>query len=719
MTSLRDKHLRENNRYSGDGLPNEPANAPLPIGDVSSGAFEPTKADLRAAFGEANISGIPVIIGAIGGEHRPGDVPNNFDIGAGVVANGPFGAGVRTAVPLTVKTRVAYPIEAGQRLELLASFYRTTDSADPANDGVRVGVDYLDDAKDLISTVTLETNTTLVIADGRVVVARTLSLGAVVPGDVVAPGGTVYVRAWVRFFGTDHVSGVDVICLQRMAQASAIAAPLVSIASDFKWPVSSIPDEVERVFYVSQGGDDANTGESLSKPVRSIEAARDLVAASSDPASIAVYPGNYPTSGHIDVPDNCTEISGVMGQRSVKITPSAGNAEKNVFRGGSGFMLRNVSGEGWQVDDFDNPSEGFLVAFRPDAKIYRAIYIDHCVNYRAQVPAVIPYPLNPATGNPGIPRGPGIALADSSVLNASSPFPQMMIEASTTSAPNGVGYCVKGEAFINALNTISIWAHKHFIALDGGELLLNNCATQFGDYTLSALGNVPKIRPARTAGPLAIDGGAASAVLAASGAITAAMWSAVVAAGHGSVDRALSERDAGNLVLSVSYDLTQGTQETLDFFIAGLYPKGAFIAPVIAPFVVGWEAMKDHIAGLSISDASKAMTNGLFDALISTVQAPSYGVRASKISATAHQFNYPFGGVNRRAFVRPTRNVPDTIVQSGLGRVQFSGVDDRGKQYFTGGALVNPLSGQFEGPPIDRTILPRARRVATIIGGQN
>mgnify|MGYP000445181166 CR=1 FL=1 len=42
-----DEFMRDCNRYSGDGLPNAPVGHPLPIGDPSSGAFVPTKKDLR------------------------------------------------------------------------------------------------------------------------------------------------------------------------------------------------------------------------------------------------------------------------------------------------------------------------------------------------------------------------------------------------------------------------------------------------------------------------------------------------------------------------------------------------------------------------------------------------------------------------------------------------------------------------------------------------
>lgn len=42
--------LREFKRYTGDGLPGEPVNAPLPVGDPQSGVHNPKKKDLRSAL---------------------------------------------------------------------------------------------------------------------------------------------------------------------------------------------------------------------------------------------------------------------------------------------------------------------------------------------------------------------------------------------------------------------------------------------------------------------------------------------------------------------------------------------------------------------------------------------------------------------------------------------------------------------------------------------
>ena len=49
-----DEVFRDFVRFTGDGLANEPVNAPLPIGDPSSGVHHPSKSDIRQAFSDAS-----------------------------------------------------------------------------------------------------------------------------------------------------------------------------------------------------------------------------------------------------------------------------------------------------------------------------------------------------------------------------------------------------------------------------------------------------------------------------------------------------------------------------------------------------------------------------------------------------------------------------------------------------------------------------------------
>ena len=56
MNDIVDRNMRDFNRYTGDGLPNEPVGHPLPIGDPESGPFIPKKEQLREWAADIEIS---------------------------------------------------------------------------------------------------------------------------------------------------------------------------------------------------------------------------------------------------------------------------------------------------------------------------------------------------------------------------------------------------------------------------------------------------------------------------------------------------------------------------------------------------------------------------------------------------------------------------------------------------------------------------------------
>jgi hypothetical protein len=250
--------------------------------------------------------------------------------------------------------------------------------------------------------------------------------------------------------------------------------------------------------YVKSNGNDNNDGGSWKTAFATIEHAL-AVATELEKLNIhtliEIGPFNtYYTKGHLDMPDNCV-IKAV--HRTVFVRPVPGYEQRNVFRMGSGCFLEGVMFEGWQVDDFDNPTEGFAVSFRPGAVITRVPYA-HKIAVRA-LPTwgKIPPPLDAVNGNPYVKRAGGVALADGSVISQYSIFPNIMTWGATPVLPNGIGYCAKNGALINAVNAVSIWAHKHFMAISGGQLILSGCSTQFGDYTLFASGGRDLVSPVK------------------------------------------------------------------------------------------------------------------------------------------------------------------------------------------------------------------------------
>jgi hypothetical protein len=250
--------------------------------------------------------------------------------------------------------------------------------------------------------------------------------------------------------------------------------------------------------YVKSNGNDSNDGGSWKTAFATIEHALAVATELEKQGVhtlIEIGPFNvYKTKGHLDMPDNCV-VKAV--HRTVFIQPEKGYEQRNVFRMGSGCFLEGVMFEGWQVDDFDNPTEGFAVSFRPGATITRVPYA-HKIAVRALPDwGKIPPPLDAANGNPYVKRAGGVCLADGSVISQYSIFPNIMTWGATPVLPNGIGYCAKNGALINAVNAVSIWAHKHFMAISGGQLILSGCSTQFGDYTLFASGGRNLVNPTR------------------------------------------------------------------------------------------------------------------------------------------------------------------------------------------------------------------------------
>lgn len=253
---------------------------------------------------------------------------------------------------------------------------------------------------------------------------------------------------------------------------------------------STIP--VKNTLYVQKDGNDKNDGTTWSSAFATIEQALAATEIRNELTLIQIGPGIYYSQGHIDVPDN-TVIQ--AAHRSVFFRPVAGYEERNVFRLGSGCFLEGIIFEDWRLDDLDNPTEGFAISFRPGARITRVPYAHKVAVRTTPYWTTISPPLDRSNGNPLVGRGAGVVLADASIISPDSIYPNIMTWGATPVSHNGIGYCAKNGGLINAVNAISMWAHKHFYAIDGGQIILSSCSTQFGDYTMVAKGTRSLINP--------------------------------------------------------------------------------------------------------------------------------------------------------------------------------------------------------------------------------
>lgn len=320
-------------------------------------------------------------------------------------------------------------------------------------------------------------------------------------------------------------------------------------SSDFSYAV-------ENTIFVQKGGSDSNDGTSITSAVLTIERAVQIAKKRNRLTLISVSPGVYESKGHIDLADDTLIVS---AHRSVIIKPKPGFEERNVFRMGSGCFIEGMIFENWRLDSLDNPSEGFAVSFRPGANIRRAPYAHKIAVRTKPFWDVVAPPLDRENSNPLVGRGGGVAIADASVLNTNSIYPNIMTWGATPVSHNGIGYVAKNGGLINAVNAVSMWGHKHFLASDGGQLVLSSCTTQFGDYSLVSQGVRNIVDPYLPDIDLQIKENAANSILLNKDNIIDAMWSHLSSIGYQGYDSVKCRRDVGLILSGIINDLILGT----------------------------------------------------------------------------------------------------------------------------------------------------------------
>lgn len=336
----------------------------------------------------------------------------------------------------------------------------------------------------------------------------------------------------------------------------------------------SVP--IENTLYVQKSGSDNNSGDTWSAAFATIEKALEAAAARQALTLIDIGPGVYQTEGHLNVPDN-TVIR--AAHRTVFIRPYPGFEEKNVFRVGSGCFIEGPVFEGWRLDDMDNPTEGFAICFRPGALITRVPYVHKIVVRTPPYWTSIAPPLDRNNANPLVGRGAGVVLADASVLDPDSIFPNIMTWGATPVTHNGIGYCAKNGGLINAVNAVSMWCHRHFYALAGGHIILSSCSTQFGDYTMVSTGTRNLVSPTEISVTLTEQNTASLAIDSAKSTIINNLLSELAAEGYTtgwpSDYDDITARDAGLFLQALSWTLKTANEKPMLDFARGLFDTQA------------------------------------------------------------------------------------------------------------------------------------------------
>ena len=494
--------------------------------------------------------------------------------------------------------------------------------------------------------------------------------------------------------------------------------------------INAGPSPIANTLFVQVTGNDTDEGTTWETAFRTIEKALEVATTrkAEDPTAITlidVGAGRYTTQGHLDMPDDCI-LRAV--HRSVIIYPEEGYEERNQIRMGSGCFIEGFLFEGWRVDDLDEPTEGFAVSFRPGAVIRRVPYAHKIAIRTIPTWGYVPPPLNPYLGNPFVPRGAGVVLADGLVCSPYSIFPNIMTWGATPVTANGIGYCAKNGALINAVNAISLWAHKHFYALSGGQIILSSCSTQFGDFTLVSKGTREIVEPTGVSGvTLLLELDAAAAIYAAQTSIINNMWNDLVAAGYTvgwtAADEAYTRLDAANFIQCINWVLQSADEIPMENFAKGFFDTvgDSIIDPdKLTAFLYAFENMRDQMNALTgVSVGAQNIITALVAALNTTILTPTKRIQPSTITAIGHTWSAVLAGVALTkippAFNRTTLEA--SIVEQDSGIVIASGQDDQGSALFVGGMKISADTGELSGPPFDSAVGRIATKSAIAFSG--
>jgi hypothetical protein len=477
--------------------------------------------------------------------------------------------------------------------------------------------------------------------------------------------------------------------------------------------------ESPNIFYVSPNGDDSNDGSSWGRAFETIERAiQEAASFLGEIVLIDIGPGIYETEGHIDVPDNTVIRS---AHRTAIIRPKTGFEERNVFRLGSGCFVEGLLFEDFRLDDMDNPTEGFAISFRPGAVIRRTPYAHKIACRTTPYWGVVPPPLDRNNANPLVGRGMGVVLADGNVCSPYSIFPNIMTWGATPVSHNGIGYCAKNGGLINAINAVSIWQHKHFYALNGGQIVLSSCSTQFGDYTLVSKGSRSIIVPEEVTITLTAESASNTVIQTAANTIIDNLWieldtainpntGNVWTAGWDSEDEEFTRRDARTFLQSIGWVLTTANEKPMIDFAKGLFNVDG--TPVFTPdkldaFKHSFEYMKGEIIVLpGVSSNASNIVTALVSSLNNTIDSPTTRLEPSTITAIGHTWSSIFSGVALTK-IPPARNlakIQDSILEIDSGVVIASGQDDQGSALFVGGMEIDSDTGELGGPPFTQAV---------------
>jgi hypothetical protein len=531
-------------------------------------------------------------------------------------------------------------------------------------------------------------------------------------------------------------------------------AQSITLPSAFTFERDNIPDfPVARTFYVTMDGSDSAAGTSTSKPFRTI--ARVLTAmqaAAPNPCVAIVHPGEYLVPRDSVIAANCAlygydlRVTRLILADAAGTGPatSAADRRQNMFRMRSGIKVRGFSFTGMEHEPYTfspsteqgaPPQKGFAFVFNPGEIIFRSPYIADCTVIHDLTQDQLSLPIDRAAGNPLMPRGAGNLFADGSVLGPSSPLRSVVVDSFTAVNPNGVGYAITRNGFVQLVSVFTNWSRVGIWAHDGGQVTLANSNSTFGDYAFAASGSrLAILIPDGTVDGIGVFTAAADTIQANFAQIVSNLmnirYPATLTgwATFTTEQRELTERDTETLLKELIGDLRAGQERGIQRFTKGLFDWNAefvFAPTLLTPFLQAFDQINLELQVFVTASAPRTMFANLINLIKVVLQDPAtYRVPfVSVVEFASQAFSYSGAGVNYNSLPfsqRGTGILPDpisTIVQRGGGRCYGTFSTERGDTYLGNDLRVDFERSTVEGQAFSRGVQNIALPLIISLGG--
>lgn len=526
--------------------------------------------------------------------------------------------------------------------------------------------------------------------------------------------------------------------------------------------------EIDKTFYVAENGSDTNDGRTPNTPFRTIKQASLAVSASvalystgSSPwrSTIRVHSGYYIEEAPIILPAWTSIVGNDL--RTTVIRPTDPTKGQNIFLVNNGCYAYNLRLEGAEIDDLENPRQGFFFAFQPGAFITTSPYIQNCSCINTPFSKFY-VPLSPNSSPPNalVGNGPGGMIVDDSVLDGYSPLKSMIVDAYTQVAFNGIGLCVRGRGYAQQVSFFTNFSRVGIFAMDGGHASLLNSNTTFGDYGLRSSGSRILVVPDISDITSSIDSGASSLLLTNSASIQNYMMTELQNNGWYSSSYLITTssaylstiKDSGLLIQALAADLLVEKAARTSTFLQGQFKgqdvsndlrytlpsasvdfrKGAIAAfrvnddkHMAQDYTSSYKYIKDYIINDpdtlfgSMTSGAKAKIGQMLDLAVDVIRSVAIDVEptylqefGSLITSTSHDLSYAGSGVNFLGLPVNQGGIGETnfdirIYEEAGGRVYHTSGDESGDFFAGADFVIKQATGTIEGRTFNKAIAAR------------